>query len=96
MTLRDHLTGLKPNVDSGFWLFGGASLDEPIQEGQGPKINGSIMLALAESKEEVLEKLKQDTYWKSGVWDSSKVSIAYHQLEGCFSGPGWWREQESR
>ena len=76
MTPRDHLSGLKPNVESGFWLFGGASLDEPIQEGQAPKINGSIMLALAETKEEVLEKLKQDTYWKSGVWDETKVSTA--------------------
>lgn len=39
------------------------------------------MLALAESKEEVLEKLKQDTYWKSGVWDESKVSIVYVHFE---------------
>lgn len=50
------------------------SLDEPIQEGQGPKINGSVMLAVAESKEEVLDALKKDVYWTEGVWDTEKVS----------------------
>lgn len=55
--------------------MGGASLDEPIKEGSGPKINGSIMMAVADSKEEVLEKLKQDVYWTSGVWDTNKVSF---------------------
>lgn len=33
------------------------------------------MLALAESKEEVLEALKKDIYSKSGVWDWNKVQI---------------------
>lgn len=47
-------------------------LDEPIKEGQGPKINGSIMMAIAETKEEVLEKLKKDVYAKD-VWDFEKV-----------------------
>jgi len=32
------------------------------------------MLALAESKEEVLEKLKADIYSESEVWDWEKVS----------------------
>lgn len=55
--------------------MGGATLDEPITEGKGPKINGSIMLALAESKEEVLEKLKGDVYAKEGVWDEGRIQI---------------------
>jgi len=52
----------------------GASLDEPVKEGEGPKINGSVMIAVAESKEEVLDKIKADIYYKSGVWDVENVS----------------------
>jgi uncharacterized protein len=33
------------------------------------------MLAHAETKEEVLEKLKKDIYSESEVWDWSKVQI---------------------
>ena len=50
-------------------------LDEAPKEGEGLKIKGSIMLALAESKEEVLETLKKDIYCTSGVWDLDKVQI---------------------
>lgn len=32
------------------------------------------MLAVAESKEEVLDALKKDVYWTEGVWDTEKVS----------------------
>jgi len=71
----NHLSGLKPRVEDGFWTFGGAFLEEVPKEGEGPKIKGSIMLALAESKEEVLKELKKDTYTTSGVWDWDKVQI---------------------
>lgn len=33
------------------------------------------MLALAESKEEVIEQLKKDVYSTSGVWDWDKVQV---------------------
>lgn len=33
------------------------------------------MVAYAETREEVLEKLKSDVYSKSEVWDWSKVQI---------------------
>ena len=69
-----HLSNLKPNIDNGFFVMGGASLDEPIKEGEGPKINGSVMMAVADSKEEVLEELRKDIYATSGVWDVEKVS----------------------
>ncbi|KAI6913761.1 hypothetical protein KC318_g1142 [Hortaea werneckii] len=71
----DHLNNLKPHVDSGLWVFGGASLDEPIKEGEPPKINGSVMLAVADTKEEVMKNVKEDVYFKSGVWDESKIQI---------------------
>lgn len=46
-----------------------------IKEGEGPKIKGSIMLAFAESKEDVLKALQEDIYFKEGVWDWSQVQI---------------------
>ncbi|KAK4690785.1 uncharacterized protein P7C71_g6085, partial [Lecanoromycetidae sp. Uapishka_2] len=70
-----HLKALTPAVEKGFWKLGGAMLDEVPKEGEGPKINGSVMLALAESKEEVLDALKEDVYSKAGVWDWDKVQI---------------------
>lgn len=76
----DHLNNLKPHVDSGLWVFGGASLDEPIKEGEPPKINGSVMLAVADTKEEVMKSVKEDVYFKSGVWDESKVSFYLKSL----------------
>lgn len=46
------------------------------KEGQNPPpIIGSAMVAYAETREEVLEKLKSDVYSKSEVWDWSKVQI---------------------
>lgn len=53
----------------------GATLDEPFQEGQPPKINGSCMIARASSKEEVIEELKKDIYTTAGIWDWEKVCV---------------------
>ncbi|KAL2073169.1 hypothetical protein VTL71DRAFT_10493 [Oculimacula yallundae] len=70
-----HFEGLKTGVESGFWKMGGALLEEVPKEGDGLKIQGSAMVALASSKEEVIEKLKADTYAKNEVWDFSKIQI---------------------
>ena len=56
-------------------LLKGALLDEVPAEGDPLKIQGSAMVALASSKEEVLEQLKNDIYAKSNVWDFSKASL---------------------
>ncbi|PIB02800.1 hypothetical protein CB0940_11908 [Cercospora beticola] len=69
-----HLEAIKPHEQAGLFVLGGASLDEPLKEGQGPKINGSILMAVADSKEEVMELIKKDIYYTSGVWDLEKVS----------------------
>lgn len=53
--------------------FGGATLDEPIQEGKQMKANGSAMLVQAATREEALKVVEGDVYVKSGVWDLSKV-----------------------
>lgn len=42
------------------------------------KIQGSAMVALASSKEEVIEKLKADIYAKNEVWDFTKVFLSYY------------------
>lgn len=36
---------------------------------------GSVMIAHAATKEEVIERLKKDIYTTSGVWDWDKVQI---------------------
>ncbi|KAJ5041020.1 uncharacterized protein L3040_005577 [Drepanopeziza brunnea f. sp. 'multigermtubi'] len=70
-----HLDGLNSAREKGFWKMGGALLEEVPREGEGLKIHGSCMVALASSKEEVLEQLKADTYAKNEVWDFSKIQI---------------------
>lgn len=54
--------------------MGGATLDEPIKEGEGLKINGSVMMVEADTREEVEKAIKEDIYYKEGVWDADKVS----------------------
>jgi hypothetical protein len=55
------------------------------KEGENPPpIIGSVMLALAESREEVLEKLKKDIYSEREVWDWSKVQI--HPFRSAIGG----------
>lgn len=56
-------------------VFGGATLAEPMQEGQGMKSNGSAMLVCAETREEAVRVVEGDVYTKSGVWDVSKVCV---------------------
>ena len=73
MYVRKHLEALKPHIESGAVVFGGASLDEPVKEGEGPKINGSAMVICADSKEEVMKIIESDLYTTSKVWDLSKV-----------------------
>ena len=55
--------------------FAGAILEEVTQEGEDPKIKGSIMLAFAASKDEVLKALQEDIYFKEYVWDWHNVQI---------------------
>jgi len=57
-------------------------LEEPIKEGVAPKMKGSVLMCVADSEEEVLERVRRDVYWSAGVWDKEKVR--------CFRmGRGW-------
>ncbi|KAM3420779.1 hypothetical protein BST61_g4025 [Cercospora zeina] len=71
-----HLEKIVPKVQQGIVLMGGASLEEPTKEGgSNPKMNGSVFLAVAETKEEIVELVKSDAYYKEGVWDVEKMQI---------------------
>jgi hypothetical protein len=52
-------------------------LEEPIQQGGSvlPKMKGSAMLIGARTREEVVERLKNDVYVSEGVWDFDKAQI---------------------
>ncbi|ORY10851.1 hypothetical protein BCR34DRAFT_566097 [Clohesyomyces aquaticus] len=71
---QEHLQGLGKDPET-FWLWGGAMLDEPLKDGEAPKMKGSAMLIGAKTREEVVERLKNDVYVKGEVWDWSKVQI---------------------
>ncbi|MCJ1313328.1 hypothetical protein MMC25_007005 [Agyrium rufum] len=79
MSVRpSHLEDIKPAVDAGHWTFGGAMLAEPFTpsaDNQTPQIQGSVMLAQADTAEEVRVRLEQDIYAKEGIWDMEKVKI---------------------
>ena len=52
-------------------------LEEPMVPGDTnpPKMKGSAMLMGAQTREEVVERLKKDVYVTEGVWDISKMEI---------------------
>lgn len=57
-------------------MMGGATLEShPSREDETPKMNGSALLAFAESKEDVMTLLRNDIYTVSGVWNLEKVCI---------------------
>ena len=49
-------------------------LEEPIKEGVPPKMKGSVLMCVADTEEEVLERVKKDVYYTNDVWDKEKVS----------------------
>ena len=50
-------------------------LEEPIKEGVPPKMKGSVLMCVADTEEEVWERVKKDVYYEKGVWDKEKVSF---------------------
>lgn len=70
-----HLSNLKPRIESGQVVFGGATLSKQPAEGEAPDMTGSAMLIKANSEAEVRAILEEDAYVKGGAWDISKVVI---------------------
>ena len=82
MRCSKHLEAIKPNVEAGKIVMGGASLEEPVKEGEGMKANGSAMLCVADTEEDVKKLIESDVYYKSGVWDPSKVRTIRLMTDG--------------
>ncbi|PGH22936.1 hypothetical protein AJ80_02985 [Polytolypa hystricis UAMH7299] len=77
-----HLANIKPIIISGFLKLGGSILDyHPTQESETPPMKGSVLIAVAESEEEVREVLLKDVYVTAGVWDVEKGNL-YGPCEG--------------
>ncbi|KAH7140651.1 hypothetical protein EDB81DRAFT_948448 [Dactylonectria macrodidyma] len=75
MSVRElHIKEIAKHIDSGLFQMGGATLHSPPKDGK-LNISGSAIIARANSVEEVLEVLKQDIYYRSGVWDFDKIQI---------------------
>ena len=53
----------------------GALLEERLKKGEPYKINGSFLLASAESSDQVIERLKSDVFFKNRIWDWEKLQI---------------------
>lgn len=49
-------------------------LEEPIKEGVPPKMKGSVLMCVADTEEEVWDRVKKDVYYTGDVWDKEKVS----------------------
>ena len=49
----------------------------PASGGETPKMNGSVLIYVADTEEQVWELVKNDIYTTTGVWDSNKVSSLY-------------------
>lgn len=72
-----HLEGVKPLKESGRVKMGGGVFSE-VPQGTDPKnwpFCGSTLNVLADTREEVVELLKNDVYASSGVWDVEKAQI---------------------
>lgn len=59
-----HLNNLKPHIDSGRVVFGGAMLSKQPAEGESPDMKGSVMLIKANSEQEVRDMIEGDAYTK--------------------------------
>lgn len=73
----------------------GAVLEDmpPDDEVSSMKFYGSTIMVVAESKQAVIDLLKDDVYVKSGVWDLEKVSTPClpKDLE-LYLGMGRWAD----
>ncbi|EGY13550.1 Protein YciI like protein [Verticillium longisporum] len=72
-----HFKNLQDKLDAGIFKMGGALLDEvpADDEPSSLKFNGSTLVCLAESREEVMGWLEKDVYAEAGVWDLEKVQL---------------------
>ncbi|ODN99478.1 hypothetical protein L198_03322 [Cryptococcus wingfieldii CBS 7118] len=78
----EHLARGQIDTDSRLVLYSGPILPRPgtkareatLPEGV-PNIAGSFMVYKMDSLEQVWNRLKEDVYWRAGVWDQSRVIV---------------------
>ncbi len=72
-----YITSSAFSVHGSPFLLGslGAILDEQPLEGETLEMKGSVLVAVAESREEALKIVKEDVYSTQGVWDVEKLQI---------------------
>jgi len=75
-TTSVHLESIKKNISSGYINWGGVMLDDHVPDSQGrPQFKGSVLMFVADTKEEVLKMIEEDEYTKNEVWDKEKIEI---------------------
>ncbi|PYI23992.1 hypothetical protein BO99DRAFT_398572, partial [Aspergillus violaceofuscus CBS 115571] len=70
-----HYAELKPLIEAGKMVVGGAMVDAHPEEGKLLSFKGSMIVVTGETVEEVHELINNDIYAKSGVWDLEKAQI---------------------
>lgn len=70
-----HLANLPAVYAAGKVTSCGPTLAESPVEGSPLKLNGSHFIWTADSKEEIIEELKKDIYYKEGVWDLDSATF---------------------
>lgn len=70
-----HLEKIKPRIETGEVVFGGATLDEQPAVDATPGMNGSVMLMKADTEQEIRALVEGDEYTKNDVWDVEKLQI---------------------
>nr|ODN89944.1 hypothetical protein L203_01861 [Cryptococcus depauperatus CBS 7841] len=78
----EHLARAKLDDNAGIVLCSGPIVPRPgtkareasLPEGT-PNIAGSFMVYQMDTLEQVLDRLKEDVYWKAGIWDQEKIIV---------------------
>jgi uncharacterized protein YciI len=66
-----HLAGIAPTVNGGMVKSAGAI----FQDDEKTKFAGSAFHLVANNRDEVMEFLKKDIYYKEGIWNLDNVVI---------------------
>ncbi|KAH6995259.1 hypothetical protein EDB80DRAFT_689267 [Ilyonectria destructans] len=72
-SLSGHLAGMAKDPKH-LWVLGGYCVDEH-GKGNDTKLTGSALIARAPSKDVVEARIKNDSFYKDGVWDPETLMI---------------------
>ncbi|KAL6838025.1 hypothetical protein V8C40DRAFT_231429 [Trichoderma camerunense] len=73
-----HFSDMTPTLKDGWLKMGGGILNEVPEDDNDPNtfdFAGSIMVLVAKSKEDAINKVKDDIYVRAGVWDLEKAQV---------------------